>query len=227
MSISRITEFRQVLRERQRHAYRDAILDNSERLFRQRGVEIVKVRDIAEATGISVGTLYNYFRDKNDLVKTIERRCVQRFFESLQQPMATEEPLRQLEEFLRRTLLWLEQSYETVASVSSVQNEPTAPSAFFLTTALDSNDLQKYNQLLDEHINHTIQLKLLGSSVSSEKLSWYLRLLMQAAFVDWIQTGRVTPLSTRGSLLLHLFLDGAVTTPDIPTAPDVALAASI
>jgi AcrR family transcriptional regulator len=47
--------------------YRRELLDRSFDLFAERGVSSVSMREIAEALGVSTGTLYHYFPDKDSL----------------------------------------------------------------------------------------------------------------------------------------------------------------
>ena len=47
------------------------ILQVARQLYAQRGYERVSMADVAIAAGLSEGTLYNYFRDKNDLVVSV------------------------------------------------------------------------------------------------------------------------------------------------------------
>jgi AcrR family transcriptional regulator len=49
-------------------ALREQLIDAAERLLADRQVSAITTRDIARAAGLSVGVLYNYFGDKNDLV---------------------------------------------------------------------------------------------------------------------------------------------------------------
>lgn len=46
----------------------EEILRASRDLIRQRGWEAVSIRAVAEACGVSVGTIYNYFRSKDELI---------------------------------------------------------------------------------------------------------------------------------------------------------------
>ena len=52
---------------------KEAILDISRQLVREKGLGAVNIRTIAAACGVSVGSIYNYFCSKSDLVMaTIE-----------------------------------------------------------------------------------------------------------------------------------------------------------
>jgi AcrR family transcriptional regulator len=56
------------LRERKKLLIRQAIMENAERLFEARGYDQVTVAEIANASNVSVKTLFTYFRSKEDLL---------------------------------------------------------------------------------------------------------------------------------------------------------------
>lgn len=55
-------------REERIASRRKQILDAAARLFAERGFHLTTTRDIAGAVGVSEGTLYNYFQNKDDLL---------------------------------------------------------------------------------------------------------------------------------------------------------------
>jgi AcrR family transcriptional regulator len=65
-------------RERRKRETRAAILDAAERLFAADGYDGVTVAAIADAAGVSVKTLFTYFRSKEDLVLAREERLLAR-----------------------------------------------------------------------------------------------------------------------------------------------------
>lgn len=56
------------LRARQKAVRHQRILDAALLLFREAGYDAVRTEDIAAAADVSVGTLYNYFENKGDLL---------------------------------------------------------------------------------------------------------------------------------------------------------------
>ena len=54
------------------------ILEVASRLYAARGYERVSMADVAAAAGLSEGTLYNYFRDKSDLVLSVGLTSLER-----------------------------------------------------------------------------------------------------------------------------------------------------
>ena len=55
------------------------ILDSASKLFAIRGYAAVSMKDVAEASGTSVGNLYNYYPAKKDLFLAVRKIWMQRF----------------------------------------------------------------------------------------------------------------------------------------------------
>lgn len=61
------------------------IINAAEDVFTKKGFAEARMDDIAEETGLSKGTLYNYFRSKDDLIIAILDRIFQREFKAFEQ----------------------------------------------------------------------------------------------------------------------------------------------
>ncbi|MCX7351235.1 MAG: TetR/AcrR family transcriptional regulator [Alphaproteobacteria bacterium] len=59
------------LRERQKAIRHDRIIEAATRLFQEQGYETVKMEAIAAAAEVAIGTIYNYYRNKGDLLVAI------------------------------------------------------------------------------------------------------------------------------------------------------------
>lgn len=59
---------RQGLRARQKADRRQRILESASHLFQKMGYEAARIEDIAEGAELSVGTLYNYYTNKGDIL---------------------------------------------------------------------------------------------------------------------------------------------------------------
>ena len=59
------------LREKQKAIRHDRILEAGAGLFREHGYEAVKMEAIAAAAEVSIGTIYNYYQNKGDLLVAI------------------------------------------------------------------------------------------------------------------------------------------------------------
>lgn len=56
------------LRERKKQQTREMILKNSMVLFTEKGVDAVGMRELAQVCGLGIGTYYNYFRSKEEVL---------------------------------------------------------------------------------------------------------------------------------------------------------------
>ena len=59
------------LREKQKAIRHDRIVDAATRLFREQGYDHVKMEAIAAVAEVAIGTIYNYYRNKGDLLVAI------------------------------------------------------------------------------------------------------------------------------------------------------------
>jgi AcrR family transcriptional regulator len=62
---------------------KDQILNAAEQVFTKKGLDQTRMDDIAEETGLSKGTLYLYFKSKDDLIIAILERIFQGVFKQL------------------------------------------------------------------------------------------------------------------------------------------------
>jgi len=88
---------------------RSQILNAAEGIFTKKGFDEARMDDIADKTGLSKGTLYLYFRSKDDLIIAILDRIFQREFRQLQDLQQVEssatEAIWKLTELLTRDIL--------------------------------------------------------------------------------------------------------------------------
>jgi AcrR family transcriptional regulator len=58
-------------REEARALFRNAILDAAEVVFGEKGFHVARIQDVAERARIAVGTVYNHFEDKDDVLAAL------------------------------------------------------------------------------------------------------------------------------------------------------------
>ncbi len=63
---------------------KDQIVNAAEEVFTQKGLDNARMEDIAEETGLSKGTLYLYFKSKDDLIAAVLDRIFQREFRAFE-----------------------------------------------------------------------------------------------------------------------------------------------
>ncbi len=88
-------------------ATRQAILDAASQVFAREGLSKARMEDIASSVGVAVGTLYNHFNDRADLVEALREASRGELAEKLDAALAAHkgEPARQrIEAFVQVAL---------------------------------------------------------------------------------------------------------------------------
>jgi len=121
------------------------ILNAAEGVFTDKSFEEARMDDIAEKTGLSKGTLYLYFKSKDDLITAILDRLIQFEFKQLehldQQELSATDAIWQMTNLLTKDLLGL---------------MPLVPIIYqFLALAFRNKYVQKS---LKKYINHYLDI---------------------------------------------------------------------
>ena len=83
---------------------RERILDSAEQVFARHGFFAARVSSIAKEAGVADGTIYLYFRNKDDLLISLFERRMEQVNALLAQSIAGQTPLRQLRSFIESYL---------------------------------------------------------------------------------------------------------------------------
>jgi len=209
MPKNRPQALRQALQEQTRAAYREAILDAAEQIFFRDGFQSAKMVDVAESTGVSVGTLYNYFDSKEAVFLALAERHRSRYFAMLEDDFKSTDPIAQLQEFVDRTLGFVEKNGALFA-IYLRSTTPWFDGAVPSTPSMNSEeDQRRFNALLRHLLTDGIASGRISDAFAVDELIWALYSLLYAAIIDWIGTRGQPDLVGRGRRLLQLFLQGA------------------
>ena len=77
-------------KEREKEARRNQILDATERVFQSKGIQIATMDDIARDAEIAKGTIYLYYRNKDELQLGVILRAMDMMHESFQEAASKE-----------------------------------------------------------------------------------------------------------------------------------------
>ncbi|EPX54983.1 transcriptional regulator, TetR family [Cystobacter fuscus DSM 2262] len=101
-----------MLRERLREETEQTLLEAAEQVFAEQGVLGTRIEDIAKRAGVAVGTLYNYFEDREGLLAALmtrRRTELVKLLDEVSEVSRGKPWLGEFEYFLRATLSHLEQ----------------------------------------------------------------------------------------------------------------------
>ena len=129
---------------------RERILTAAERIFARRGFFAAKVSDVAKEAGVADGTIYLYFKSKDDLLISVFERRMQQVNETLRKAVANiASPREQLRAFVK-TYLQL------------VHDEPTAVEVLTIELRQSSKFMKEY-----ENPQFADFLRLLGGIIAA------------------------------------------------------------
>jgi TetR/AcrR family fatty acid metabolism transcriptional regulator len=127
---------------------RERILDASERIFARHGFFAARVSEIAKEAGVADGTIYLYFKSKDDLLISVFERRMKQVNAELREVIAGLGPADQLHAFIRSYL-------EIVA------REPTAVEVLTIELRQSSKFMKEY-----ENPEFADFLRLLGGIIA-------------------------------------------------------------
>src|SRR5215813_14137921 len=133
---------------------RERILTAAERIFARHGFFAAKVSDVAKEAGVADGTIYLYFKSKDDLLISLFERRMQQVNELLKTATASvKSPREQLRAFIK-TYLQL------------VHDEPTAAEVLTIELRQSSKFMKEY-----ENPQFADFLRVLGGIISAAQES--------------------------------------------------------
>jgi len=156
------------------------ILQAAESVFAEKGYEQVTITEIAKLAKVSEGTIYEYYKNKEDLLLSIPRRRFKEHIEALGEIFEIKTPLRKLRRFIRYhfSLYLAERNFLKIFLLHIQLTKRFYGSHVY-------KDFQKYSQIIDEildegkkdesvraSINNRVFKNLLIGSFSHMALRW-------------------------------------------------------
>jgi AcrR family transcriptional regulator len=84
-------------KEREKSELRNRILEAATHVFVHEGYEKTSIRSIADKIEYSAGTIYNYFKDKNEILFAIHEDAFEKFFVKMSASLEIQHPVKRLE----------------------------------------------------------------------------------------------------------------------------------
>jgi AcrR family transcriptional regulator len=200
---------RHALQEQTRATYREAILDAAERVFLRDGIQFAKMVDVAEETGVSVGTLYNYFESKEAVFAALVERHRERYFAMLEEPVESSDAIVGLMVVIERSTRFVEENgvlFTIYLKGSAPAFEGTARS---MPTVNPDEDNARYCQRLTHWLERGVATGRIREDVPIDELVWLIRSALHMLIVDWLSAPARFSLIERSQRLVQLLLEGA------------------
>ena len=204
----RSSELRQVLRSHSRVAYHGAILAAAESILLRDGFKRTKMADVAEATGVSVGTLYNYFENKDAVLQAIMDQHTLRLQEQLALPFDSDDPMKQLAQLDHSRSQFHRREPGRVSTVfqSRVRSARISESRSPRFTELD---IGAGFSTRSQTARTRSLLGKIRNDIPLDFLAWSLDAALKALLSDWYRNADAFSLTERANEIVSLFFSGA------------------
>ena len=183
---------------------RDAILKAATQVFARRGFHQAQVADVARAAGIAAGTVYLYFRSKDELLVSIFERTMR---ETLAEGEATIGEVRDPQERLRRIArLHLERMGRDRDLAVVFQVELRQSTKFM--ERFSSTYLRDYLGIIRDTFAEGQRTGAFRAEFNPTIAAKALFGALDEMATNWILTQRSYPLASQADEVIDLFLNG-------------------
>ncbi|PIX26690.1 MAG: TetR/AcrR family transcriptional regulator [Deltaproteobacteria bacterium CG_4_8_14_3_um_filter_45_9] len=204
-----MNEFKLPRREREKLSYRNDILSAALELFSERGYHNVSMHEIAKKAEFSVGTLYHFFKNKEDLYKALIMENAVEYHRILNGVLSRENDiLTILEEYISTKAKIFA---ESIATLRLYFGE-THGVSFNIKAGLDQDIRKLYDELV-EHLSSVLE-KGIRENVLREVNPYYLAVALEgitnAFLFCWLEDPDRHPYEANIPLIKELFLKGCL-----------------
>jgi AcrR family transcriptional regulator len=192
-----------------RTGYRKGILQAAGRVFSRLGFGEAKMVDIAAEAGVSVGTLYNYFKSKDEVIHSLSAYETEELRSRIALVEGIEDPL----ERIQKTVLVTCQFVEERGALMSMGIQAGLIRAHGASQLFDSAHRQMHLEMLKVYQDALSQAAASGtirSDVPINHMALMFIGMVTAMIFEWIHSDRKLSLSEQSGLVFDLFMKGAL-----------------
>jgi len=194
-------------KEREFNARRAEILEKAEKIFAAKSFHDVTMAEIANASGFSIGSLYQFFTSKENLYTTMVSEKLDFIFSEIRKSTETAKGLiDKLETLIDSHLLFVEQNSDFLLLFIKGEKVALSESMTVLHQKL-MDSYYKHITFIENLLKGGIETGLLRN-LSSRDMAESLFYLIRMASVRWmLMPTKESPRSKKG-FILDIFLNG-------------------
>jgi TetR/AcrR family transcriptional regulator, fatty acid metabolism regulator protein len=187
-----------------KEARRREILESAIRVFAENGFADARIRDIAGGAGVAEGTIYLYFKGKEDLLLTAFRDAVNEFCTSIRSILSSDIPfVQRIEQFVRLQFERIE-AEPALATVLLLESRQTT--TFYSGAVRDV--LRTYASAIDELLAAGLADGALRPDADLPLARRMLIGAVEEVELEWLIGGRAHPLAPSAAALAETFYHG-------------------
>lgn len=201
-------------RERERLRQREELLEAALELFAERGFHNVTMQEIARKAEFAVGTLYRFFRDKEDLYKALVRSRAERYHARMKEVLEQArggDPREALKRYLEAKAALITGG----APMLRLYFAETRGASFNIRAGLD----KEMRKLHDDMIRRLAEVfrrgirKRIFRNFDPESMAVALESLTNGFLQCWIEDPKRHPFEANVPLILAIFCHGVLKQP--------------
>lgn len=196
-------------RERQKLGYRGDILAAAIELFSEKGYHNVSMHEIAERAEFSIGTLYKYFKNKEDLYKALMMEKAEEYHRILSEVLSKNDDILTI---IRSYIAAKASIFTNSITILRLYFAETRGASFNMKAGLDQDIRKLYDQLVEKLAS--LLEKGIRANVLCEVNPYYLAVALEgltnAFLFCWMEDPDRHPYEANVPLIAELFLKGGL-----------------
>jgi len=196
-------------REREKIRYRGQMLATAIALFSEKGYHNVSMHEIAQRAEFSIGTLYKFFKNKEDLYKALMMEKAEEFFSLLREVLSKEDDIVSI---IRSYIAAKAEFFADSIALLRLYFAETQGASFNIKAGLDQ-DIQKLYEKLVKQLASVLE-KGVREKVFREVEPYYLAVALEGLtnsfLFCWLDDPKRHPYDANVPLITELFLKGCL-----------------
>lgn len=194
-------------KEREFNMRRAAILEQAGKIISAKGYHNVTMAEIADASGFSIGSLYQFFQGKEHLYTTMINEKLSMMYESIEQDVQSAKDLNgKIMALIGAQLQFVEKNADFCRIFLRGENELSPKTMSSLRQQLHEGYF-KHLSFIENILKAGIKNGALRN-LPSHDIAAALSHLIRAASIDWIIMPSKEKLVTKKGMILDIFLNG-------------------
>lgn len=197
----------------EKEARKKDILETAMHMFAEKGFHAVKVDDIAESVGLSKGTIYLYFKNKENLFFSIIEEKTKEMFARMREALQSQESIdRRLERFVTAFLKFFDMNKPYFKLIHTEKTRMHEDDRYRLRNHM-LRVFSDYESLLVNFVREG-QQEGFFRSMEPQMIAKSLRGLLNSFAFQRIFVDSQAPLTDETAYVVDLFLNGARQSPE-------------
>lgn len=197
-------------REREMRMRRQEILNAALELFSQKGYHNVSIQEVAEKAEFAIGTLYKFFKTKEDLYKALIMDQADRFHEAVTKAIV--EAVDEIEK-LRNYVRAKGEAFRANVSVVRLYFAETRGASFNIKIGLEQKIKERYQKFLyslSDILEKGMKRKIFQRIADPYHLAVALDSLTNAFLYLWLEDPKTYPYPDDPDVILNILFKGLI-----------------